>query len=106
MGTAESRRLDVEQRVTCFYHRFLTLFLNDKPTPQDKALCMRSTVEESLVTQKNLFTILKNLKWFSGVDIIKTHFMAQCMNPAAKIQATQPEQQQPFLLEATPLLGI
>lgn len=67
MGTTESRILELEQRVSCYYSIFFMLFLNDKLTPHDKALFLDGQVEESHMQQKNLLKRLKNLNRLPGL---------------------------------------
>lgn len=74
--------------------------MNVKLSDEDKTLFHNSPVEESLVTQKNLFTRLWNLNKFSGVAIVRTEYMSQFLNPAAVAPHEQPEQ---LLLEASQL---
>lgn len=59
MGSSQSRDLSQNQKVACYYPRFLMLFLNDKLTDEDKVLYANSPTEESLATTRNLFTIYK-----------------------------------------------
>jgi len=101
MGPLMSRSVDNNDKVECFYPRFLMLLLNDKMTEADKNFYFNS--ERALVKKAStkLVNKLAKSKKHLSVPLVVTPFMSEMFNaPLAPLQfnVAQPEplqQQQP-----------
>ena len=109
MGPLMSRSVENNDKVECFYPRFLMLLLNDKMTEADKNFYFNS--ERALVKKAStkLVNKLAKSKKHLSVPLVVTPFMSEMFNaPLAPLQfnVAQPEplqQQQPQQQQQQPL---
>ena len=109
MGPLMSRSVENNDKVECFYPRFLMLLLNDKMTEADKNFYFNS--ERALVKKAStkLVNKLAKSKKHLSVPLVVTPFMSEMFNaPLAPLQfnVAQPEplqQQQPHQQQQQPL---
>ncbi|KAL1805072.1 hypothetical protein ACET3Z_028140 [Daucus carota] len=97
MGPLGSRNVETNDKVECFYPRFLMLLLNDKMTEADKNFYFNA--ERLNVKQTSLKLINKLAKGnkYNGVPLIVTPFMSESFNAQRvpyQVQVAQPQQHQ------------
>ncbi|XP_063948040.1 uncharacterized protein LOC135152137 [Daucus carota subsp. sativus] len=97
MGPLGSRNVETNDKVECFYPRFLMLLLNDKMTEADKNFYFNA--ERLNVKQTSLKLINKLAKGtkYNEVPLIVTPFMSERFNAQRvpyQVQVAQPQQHQ------------
>ena len=96
MRSVTSRSVHRNEKVECYYPRFLMLFLNDKMNDADKNNYVNSPVVPILRTSSKIQTRLVNQKKHENVPLVVTPFMLEQFSaPLQPVQFPEPLQQMP-----------
>ncbi|KAL1808704.1 hypothetical protein ACET3Z_025694 [Daucus carota] len=94
MGSVTQRSIHQNEKVECFYPRFLMLFLNDKMDEADRNMYVDSPVVPILRTCAKIQTRLVNKKKHENVPLVVTPFiLEQFSAPFQPVQVPDPLQQ-------------
>ena len=80
LGPLRNRSVEQNAKVSCFYPRFIMLFLNDKLTDAEKEHYSNSPVAPVPRACSKLMTQLDNKNKFAAVPLITTPHMLQMFN--------------------------
>nr|XP_017250621.1 PREDICTED: alpha-protein kinase 1-like [Daucus carota subsp. sativus] len=94
MGSVTQRSIHQNEKVECYYPRFLMLFLNDKMNEADRNMYVDSPVVPILRTCAKIQTRLVNKKKHENVPLVVTPFMLEQFSaPHQPVQVPDPLQQ-------------
>ncbi|XP_063948142.1 uncharacterized protein LOC135152228 [Daucus carota subsp. sativus] len=97
MGSVKQRSIHQNEKVECFYLRFLMLFLNDKMNEADRNMYVDSPVVPILRTCAKIQTRLVNKKKHENVPLVVTPFiLEQFSAPFQPVQVSEPLQQHQY----------